>query len=261
MSFVSRGAASVSSALKWGLAFAGGTIAALLALGLVAQELGVVFTIVLAIFALFAFVIGISVFAATWLFRKGADAVRGLMEVPQQERFDTAAAFQADMTRPQADDELTQAAERIRRIKKAAHGLVDRSLAASLERLAQVAEGLLTQASQNRSAKRKLRRQLVHHLAHVEAVTLNLFRMQDSGAGDPDLARRAAGTFARLADDFEAQRRTAAEGKSLETEARLDLLAQEMGVAHPGPPPVGRSAAPPQSLTPTLDRLFRRPHG
>jgi hypothetical protein len=249
------------SALKWGLAFAGGATAVFLTFWLIAQGLGGLATFFLAILASFAFVVGVTVFAATWLFRRGAEAVRGLMDVPSQERFDSAAAFQADLAKPQADDELTQAAERIRRLKKAAHGFADRALGARLEHLARVAEGLLTQASGSRGAKRKLRKQLVHHLAHVEAVTLNLFRMQESGAADPALARRAAATFDRLARDFEAQRRSAAEGKSLETEARLDLLAQEIGMPAGPPPEPEPAGSRPQSLTPALDRLFGRPPG
>ena len=260
--------------LKWGLVFIAGIIGLLVLGALAAQELlALVFPGVevveaillagLAVLAVIAGLVGAVVVAARWAFRTGMAAVRKLMDVPQQERFDSASALQEDIAKPQPDDELTQAAERIRRLKKAAHGLTDRPLSASLERLAEVAERLLTEAGASRSAKRRLRRQLVHHLAHVEAVTLSLFRMQESGAPDPALTHRAAATFARLAQDFEAQRRQAAEGKSLETEARLDLLAQDIGISTgvPPPPPPPPPTGPPASLTPALDRLFGRPQG
>jgi hypothetical protein len=266
----------VSPALKWGLIFVAGLLALLyfvlsslggLLAAVLSPEVDFAAALFSAIWTLLATLVvagGATVYAGWKLFRKGVDTVRKLMDVPQQERFETAAAFQSDLDKPQPDDELTQAAERIRRLKKAAHGLVDRSLAASLERLAEVAETLLTQAGRSRAAKRKLRKQLVHHLGHVEAVILNLFRMQESGTSDPALARRAAATFERLAQDFEAQRRTAAEGRSIETEARLDLLAQEMGMRPDSvmqPPPAPPSAKAGAGLTPTIDRLFGRPQG
>ena len=263
--------------LKWGLVFVAGVVGLIVLAALAAQELlSLVFPGVpvveavlfagLALFAVLAGIVGTVVVGARWAFRTGAAAVRKLMDVPQQERFDSAAAFQEDMARPQPDDELTQAAERIRRLKKAAHGLADRPLGASLERLAETAERLLTEAGASRAAKRRLRRQLVHHLSHVEAVALSLFRLQEAGTPDPGLAQRATATFNRLAQDFDAQRRQAAAGKSLETEARLDLLAQEIGVPtapspSPPPPPSPPSSGSQPSLTPTLDRLFGRPPG
>ena len=265
--------------LKWGLVFVAGIVGLLVLGALAAQELlalvlpGVqiveaILLAGLAVLAVLAGIVGAVVVGARWAFRTGMAAVRKLMDVPQQERFDSASAFQEDIAQPQPDDELTQAAERIRRLKKAAHGLADRPLGASLERLAEVAERLLTEAGASRSAKRRLRRQLVHHLAHVEAVALSLFRMQESGTPDPALTHRAAATFNHLAQDFEAQRRQAAKGKSLETEARLDLLAQEIGASTgappPPPPPPPPTEAPteaPPSLTPALDRLFGRPQG
>lgn len=254
----------MSSFLKWGLIAALAVVGLFAGIGVLADQFGIILTLLMVVFGTFAFVVGTAVAATAWGVRKAVDAVRGIMDVPQQERFDSVAQFEAAMSVPSGNDELTEAAERIRRIKKAAHGVADRALSAALERVAAAAEALLTQAHRSRGDARRLRGQLVHQLGHVEVVALNIFRMQESGGGDPALVGQATRTLTGVAADFEGHYRRTDPAKKLETEARLELLAQETGAGRqpaPAPPPrpaaVGH-ASDQASLTPTLDRLFGR---
>ncbi len=254
----------MKSIVKWGAIAALAMIAALAGIGMLADQVGVVLTLLMVVLGTFAFIVGSAVAATAWAVRKGIAAVRGVMDVPQQERFDSVAQFEAAMSVPAGNDELTEAAERIRRIKKAAHGVAHRALAAALERVATAAEALLTQAHRSRTEARRLRGQLVHQLGHVEVVALNIFRMQESGGGDPALIGQATHTLGSVATDFEKHYRRTDPGKVLETEARLELLAQEVGAGRPPPPPQAQARpavaapSPEVSLTPTLDRLFGR---
>ena len=94
--------------------------------------------------------------------------------------------------------------------------------------VATAAERLLAKATSSRGEARRLRPALVHRLRHVEAVTLNILRRQESASADPALVAKAAVTLERLAEDFERQRRNSM-AEALETEARLKLLEQELG--------------------------------
>lgn len=133
------------------------------------------------------------------------------------------------------DDELAEAAARVDRIRRTAGAVVDPALAASLGRLAGVADGLLVYAAAGPRGRR-LRLQLVRQLANVEAVAADLRRREEDATADAALAARAAAGFDRLSDDLEARRCGAAGREALETQARLDLLAQELGAA-PAPRP------------------------
>lgn len=267
----------MGSALKWGLAAVGGVFGLLLAILLFAliDPVALPFLLVFLVLAVPVFVLTVAFVLARRAISFGVAKFRELTDVPVNERFETAASYEADLARAAGEsDELSQAAERIRRIKKAAHGLANAATGRAMERVADAAGKLLMQAAKSRGAARRLRHPLVHQLGHVEAVALNLMRMQEGGAPDPALLHRATATFDGVARDFERHGQSAAAGHALETEARLELLSQELdpsaaaGVRagghtaeRPPPPPLPEERAGPQpagSRTPVLDQLFGR---
>lgn len=267
----------MGSALKWGLAAVGGLFALLLAILMVAliDPLALPFLLLFLVLAVPAFVITVAVVLARRAISFGVAKIRELTDVPASERFDTAASYEADLAQAAGEsDELSQAAERIRRIKKAAHGLAHAATGRAMERVADAAGKLLMQAAKSHGAARRLRHPLVHQLGHVEAVALNLMRMQEGGAPDPALLHRATATFDGVARDFERHGKSAAAAHALETEARLELLSQELDPSaaaavraggrpaeRPPPPPLPEerpASHPPGSRTPVIDQLFGR---
>lgn len=264
----------MGSALKWGLIAVGGLLGSVVLLAILYRIIGLPLTLLFLGFAIPVFMIGAGVVLVRRAVSFGIEKFNEITRVPHTERFDSAASLEADMEKAaRGNDELQQAAERIRRIKKAAHGLADPSAGRAMERVADAAGKLLVQASETRGAARRLRHPLVHQLGHVEAVALNLMRMQEGGSPDPALVRRAADTFDSVAHDFERHRRSAAATHALETEARLELLSQELGPAAaaslraggaagqqapPPPPEAQRPARKEGSRTPVIDQLFGR---
>ena len=217
------------SVIKWALIAAGGTIAALIGLALIAETFGWLFAAVVGVGAAVAFMIAFAIALARRLLRSGIAAVRSILDVPQAERFDRSEDLAAEIAAaPETSDDLRRVAERIRRVKKAAHGLRDRTAAYALERVADAATALLADARLSPIAARRLRSRLVHQFGHVEAIALNLMRMEETGADDKVLAARATGTLMGVAEDFIAARREASAVKTMETEARLELLDREL---------------------------------
>ena len=273
----------MGSALKWGFLAVGGLLGSMLLALLLSRLIGLTLTLVFLGLAIPTFLIAVGVVLVRRAVRFGIDKFNEITGVPATDRFDNAAAFEADLARAaEGNSELEQAAERIRRIKKAAHGLYDVTAGRAMERVADAARTLLTQASEDRGAARRLRHPLVHQLGHVEAVALNLMRMQEGGVPDQALIARATSTFVAVADDFERHRRSAAAAHALETEARLELLSQEVdaGVkassSRPPPPPAAAATPaaastpaaverpktePAPSVTPVIDQLFNRTRG
>ncbi|NBC31152.1 MAG: hypothetical protein GVY13_00575 [Alphaproteobacteria bacterium] len=269
----------MGSALKWGLVAVGGVLGLVLTILLFAliNPFALPFLLLFLVLAVPVFVITVAVVLARRAIRFGVAKIREMTDVAPDERFDSAASYEADMARASGQsDELDQAAARIRRIKKAAHGLADPATGRAMERVADAAGKLLMQAAESRGAARRLRHPLVHQLGHVEAVALNLMRMQEGGVPEPALLHRATATFDGVARDFERHRRSAAAAHALETEARLELLSQELdpsaaGTARAGVGPADRPPPPPLpedrpassprepgSRTPVVDQLFGR---
>ena len=233
------------SAVHWGLVVAAAIVAILLLLQLSVEVAGFWFTLIAGLFAALGFVAAVVFVLVRRLFGAVARRLEGIMRVPDEERYDTAATFEAELSRSaepdghkpgEVPDELTAAAERVARIRKAAHGLHDVALGQALDRVGQTAGVLLSQAARSRAAYRRLRTALVHHLGHVEAIALDLLRMQDAGVQQPALLARASATLSDVARDFERLRSEAAKPDTVETEARLELLDQQLGVRR-GPRP------------------------
>lgn len=217
------------SVIKWGMIAAGGTIAALIGLAFIAETFGWIFAAIVGVGAATAFMVALAVTLVRRLWRSGIDAVRSILDVPQAERFDSSEELAAEIAAaPETSDDLRRVAERIRRVKKAAHGLRDRTAAYALERVGDAATALLADARVSPAAARQLRSRLVHQFGHVEAIALNLMRMEETGADDKVLAARATGTLMGVAEDFIAARRETSAVKTMETEARLELLDREL---------------------------------
>ena len=232
------------SAVHWGLVVAAGIVAVMLLLQLSVQVAGFWFTLIAGLFAAMGFVAAVVFVVMRRLFGAVVRKLDEIMRVPSEERYDNAVQFEAEVARaPEPDrqdlggksEELTAVAERVARIRKAAHGLRDGALGQALEGVGRAAGALLAQAARSRGAFRRLRAPLVHHLGHVEAIALDLLRMQDGGALEPALVTRATATMADVARDFDRLRIEAARPDTVETEARLDLLDQQLAVRRDRP--------------------------
>ena len=226
------------SAISWGFKAAATTVLVMLGLWLLYRVVGLGFAIVIGMLAGFAFAVAVAVVLVRRLIGAGIERFAEILKVGQDERYDRSDEMASEIAAApsQGGDELREVAERIRRLTKAAHGIVEPRLSRAVDAVAAAGERLLAKAVSSRGDARRLRPALVHRLRHVEAVTLNILRMQDSGATDPELVAKASATLERLAEDFERQRRNAA-AEALETEARLKLLEQELGAS------AGRRAA------------------
>lgn len=246
----------MGAALKWGLISVGSLLGSVLLVALLYRLIGLTLTLVFLGLAIPTFLVTLTVVLVRRAVRFGIGKFKEITRVPESDHFDSAASFEADLRQAtdgaNSSDELQQAAERIRRIKTAAHSLHDRAAGRAMERVADAARTLLLQAGETRSAARRLRHPLVHQLGHVEAVALNLMRMQEGGAPDPALTERATATFLAVASDFERHRRSTAAAHALETEARLELLSQEVdagvrGATIPRQSERAAGMAPPQA--------------
>ena len=234
------------SVIRWGLITAGAIVLGLFGVWAMAEVTGFWFTFVAVILAGMGFMTAAVVVITRRIVGAVVRRLDAIMQVPGHDRYESAASFEAEARRAAeasqggADrDELTEAAERIARIFKAAHGLRSRDAALSLERVAESGRALLTEAAKGKSTYRRLRGALVHNLRHVEAIALNLLRFQEAGADQPDLTARASWTLAEVADDFDRLRRRSVSAETMETEARLQLLEQDLGLpagaGRPGP--------------------------
>lgn len=175
------------------------------------------------------FLISLAVMGVRRVFSDGLRGVRHLLEIPVQERYESAAAFRADIETPDASsDDLGRSAERIRRLKKAAHSLRSLRMVTAVERIAQAATVLLEQAGRSKAAARTHRPLLVHHLNHVEVVTLGFFEMEEASRIEPDLAERAVETLTRVAEGFETAWQRPSDSHQFEVETRLTALEQQL---------------------------------
>lgn len=214
--------------VKWGLAFMIAGLAGLTGLWLLHGLVGFWLTLLLTVVGGGFLMLGLGIGAVVWLIRQADRSFRKVLEVDADSRFDSAAAFEDAMAQPTPGDELEAAAERIRRIRKAAHGLTVGGMDQALEKVASVAADLLAMARRRRDDARRLRPALVHHLAQVEQIALACLRMQDEGRPDAALIGRARQTLGELAEDMNQQRRRTGQADRLDVEARLTLLEQQL---------------------------------
>lgn len=218
----------MSSAILWGVKVAVATVLGMLGIWLISRVVGWGFAIIIGVVAGVAFAVNVAIVLTLRLVGAGINRFAEILKVDQDERYDRSAEMAQEIAgAPGGSDELLAVAGRIRRLTKAAHSIDDRRLARAVQTVSGAAERLLTKAVRSRADARRLRPALVHRLGHVEAVTLNILRMQESGSSDPALVGKAAATLERLAEDFDTQRRSSPV-EILETEARLKLLEQEL---------------------------------
>jgi hypothetical protein len=124
--------------------------------------------------------------------------------------------------------ELEQAQGRIRAIRKVKDRLDAPVIGASLDRIASSAAAIIADLQRNPSDYRRMRKALMHYLAHAEIIAERFAYMHSLGAVRPETVRRTEHTLADLEKVFIEYNRRMFEDEEADMDARIALLEQEI---------------------------------
>lgn len=131
-------------------------------------------------------------------------------------------------THPRIAEELSEAQDRIKQIRRVAWNLDSVALRDSLLRVSDAAKAICEDVGRNPDDYGRVRKALRHYLSHTAEIADRLAYMGRVGSADPALRERTERTIADLDTVFQGYRDRMVEDETFDIEARLTLLETEI---------------------------------
>ena len=131
-------------------------------------------------------------------------------------------------THPRIAEEISEAQDHIKQIRRVAWNLNSVALRDSLLRVSDAAKAICEDVVRNPGDYGRVRKALRHYLSHAAEIADRLAYMGRVGSADPALRERTERTIADLDTVFQGYRDRMVEDEAFDIEARLTLLETEI---------------------------------